>query len=201
VTRPGRPAPAILAATVVLAASLALGPGDGGAQRFVPQRDPAHPKLKYADSLVSINDRCAVREGALSPSIRPVYVNGRPVGFCCTGCPPVFVQGPEPYLLRMKARFSDPVEPGRPARIVASLRYHVNWEIYYFADRAHLEQFRRHPTRYAGWITDPVSGVRFRADEKSPQVRHAGRPFFFTSDSTRAKFQARPLDYALRKGA
>jgi len=186
-------------AVALLAAGLA--PRDGDAQRFVPQRDKLHPKLKYADSLVSVNDRCAVREGALSPTIRPVYVNGRPVGFCCTGCPAIFVQGPEPYLLRMKAQFTDPVEPKKPARVTAGLRYHVGWEIFYFADPAHLEEFRRHPTRYAGWITDPVSGVRFRPGEKSPLVRHAGRPYYFASDSTRVRFQKSPGDYAMRKGA
>lgn len=54
----------------------------GGAQRFVPGDDPEHPRLKYADSLVSLNDRCIVRKVKLNPKVRPVYVNGHPVGFC-----------------------------------------------------------------------------------------------------------------------
>jgi hypothetical protein len=54
----------------------------GDAQRRVPTADPVHPKLKYADSLVSLNDRCMVRKNKLNPRVRPVYVNRQPVGFC-----------------------------------------------------------------------------------------------------------------------
>lgn len=52
------------------------------AQRYVAQPDSVHPRLKYADSLVSLNDRCAVAKNKLNPRVRPVYVNGKPVGFC-----------------------------------------------------------------------------------------------------------------------
>jgi YHS domain-containing protein len=190
-----------LAPVLALAVALAAGasvPGD--ASRWVPTADKAHPRLKYDDSLTSINDRCAVKENELSPSIRPVYVNGQPVGFCCTTCPAIFIQGPEPYLHRMKASFIDPVRKV-PAKIEAPLRYHVNWEVFYFADRASLDEFRKRPTAYCGWLTDPVNGVRFRPTASSPRVIQAGRSYFFTSDSTRVKFQAAPVNYAYRKGA
>jgi hypothetical protein len=59
-----------------------MQPTPGRGQRWVPGPDPAHPRVKYADSLVSLNDQCLVRGGRLSPRIRPVYVNGLPVGFC-----------------------------------------------------------------------------------------------------------------------
>ncbi len=52
------------------------------AQVVVPTKDPQYPRVKYADSLVSLNDRCMVRHGTLNPIFKPVYVNGRPVGFC-----------------------------------------------------------------------------------------------------------------------
>ena len=67
---------AAAAALVVLLASAAT------AQRYVPTADPARPKLKYADSLVSLNDRCVVSQTKLNPRVRPVYVNGLPIGFC-----------------------------------------------------------------------------------------------------------------------
>jgi YHS domain-containing protein len=203
VTRPRCLAAAAVpfAALIAAFALAALAPGSGFAQRFVPQKDASHPRLKYADSLVSINDRCAVKESPLSPVIRPVYVNGKPVGFCCTTCPGIFVQGPEPYLERMHAKFTDPVHPDRPAQVAARLRYHVNWEIYYFADRAGLDEFRKNPTRYCGLVTDPVSGGRFRPDERSPRVFHGGRSYFFMTDRTREVFQSRPIDFAIRKGA
>ncbi len=175
--------------------------GVGQLPRWVPTADKAHPRLQFGDSLISINNRCAVKENELSPSIRPIYVNAKPVAFCCTTCPAIFIQGPEPYLLRMKAAFTDPVHPDRAARIQAPLRYHVNWEVFFFSDRASMDEFRKRPTDYCGWLTDPVNGVRFRPGPASPRVVHAGRTYFFTSDSTRTKFQAVPIDYAYRKGA
>jgi hypothetical protein len=59
-----------------------LAPEFAGGQIMVPSDDPAHPRIQYADSLVSMNDRCPVRGGRLSPNYAPVYVNGRPIGFC-----------------------------------------------------------------------------------------------------------------------
>jgi hypothetical protein len=67
------------ALTVVLAVTLATG---AGAQRLVPTADPKHPRLKFADSLVTPNDRCMVSQAKLNPKVRPVYVNGVPMGFC-----------------------------------------------------------------------------------------------------------------------
>jgi hypothetical protein len=52
------------------------------AQTYVPQPDLAHPKIQYADSTVSMNDHCPVRHGKLNTGYKPVYVNGRPIGFC-----------------------------------------------------------------------------------------------------------------------
>ena len=39
-------------------------------------------RLRYPDSLMSANDRCAVSGSRLNPRARPVYVNGTPIGFC-----------------------------------------------------------------------------------------------------------------------
>ena len=69
------------AGLLALAAGVARPPA-GSAQRLVPTADPEHPRIKYADSLLSVNDRCAVRKNKLNTKVRPVYVNGQPVGFC-----------------------------------------------------------------------------------------------------------------------
>jgi hypothetical protein len=42
---------------------------------------PIFAKVKY-ESALSLNDRCPVRGGKLSPNIRPTYINRQPVGFC-----------------------------------------------------------------------------------------------------------------------
>ena len=62
--------------------ALAGGSRPASSQTYVPTADLEHPKVRYSDSLVSLNDRCPVRHGKLNPAYVPVYVNGRPVGFC-----------------------------------------------------------------------------------------------------------------------
>ena len=69
---------AILAGLALL---VALAPV-ARAQRYVPTADPNRPRLKFADSLVSANDRCIVAQEKLNPKVRPIYVNGVPIGFC-----------------------------------------------------------------------------------------------------------------------
>lgn len=64
---------------LVLAAAAAMPPAP---PEFVPGDDPAFPKLKWAEGGVSPNDRCPNRRVKLNPKIAPVWVNGRPVGFC-----------------------------------------------------------------------------------------------------------------------
>ena len=51
-------------------------------QRHMPTGDPSFPRIRYADSLLSVNDRCAVRKNKLNLKVRPVYVNRQPIGFC-----------------------------------------------------------------------------------------------------------------------
>ncbi|HTM58055.1 MAG TPA: hypothetical protein VL123_06540 [Candidatus Udaeobacter sp.] len=68
------------AALALLLAAAHAAPA--GAQRYVPTSDPQFPRLRYADSLNSVNDRCVVTRHRLNPMIAPIYVNGEPVGFC-----------------------------------------------------------------------------------------------------------------------
>lgn len=62
--------------------ALALLAAAAAAQVYVPATDPAFPRLKYADSLTSLNDRCIVSQAKLNPKMVPLYVNGMPIGFC-----------------------------------------------------------------------------------------------------------------------
>ncbi len=67
---------ALVAFLAVSIGSIAWG------QHHVPGSDAEHPRVQYADSLVSLNDRCIVRQNKLNTRIPPVYVNGKPIGFC-----------------------------------------------------------------------------------------------------------------------
>ena len=46
--------------------------------------DPASPlsPIRFDRESVSLNDRCPVRKGRLNLKMPPVYVNGKPIGFC-----------------------------------------------------------------------------------------------------------------------
>ena len=46
--------------------------------------DPAaeKPHIVFDDSQVSLNDQCPVRKAKLNLRMPPVYVNGKPIGFC-----------------------------------------------------------------------------------------------------------------------
>jgi hypothetical protein len=46
------------------------------------QPEDSFPKVHYFEGQVSLNDRCAVRRVRLNTKMPPVYVNGRPIGFC-----------------------------------------------------------------------------------------------------------------------
>lgn len=70
------------AATLMAGAVCAISAPPAAAQRYVATSDSLHPRIKYADSLTSANDRCMVALGKLNLRVRPVYVNGVPMGFC-----------------------------------------------------------------------------------------------------------------------
>ncbi len=40
------------------------------------------PRLRYANGEVTINDRCPVRKVSLNRRLMPLFVNGKPLGFC-----------------------------------------------------------------------------------------------------------------------
>lgn len=185
-------------ALVVAVAGVVAGTAE--AQRFVTASSPEFPKVKYADSLTSLNDRCAVARAKLSTTVRPVYVNGTPVGFCCTKCPNTFSKAPETYLSDFTPSLVCPVTR-KAAKVDAGLRAYVNHEIFYFADDAARRKFRAAPLKYVGLVTDPVSKARFKPTAASPRAEWESRPFFFQSAENRTRFAEEPAKYGWREGA
>lgn len=81
------PRPSGLAASFLVC--LAVACGSRQAELVLPIAEPtlvdpesAFPKIRFADGLVSVNDRCPVTKRKLSVHFPPVYVNGQPIGFC-----------------------------------------------------------------------------------------------------------------------
>jgi hypothetical protein len=49
---------------------------------YVPDIQAPFPRLRFADGSTSLNDRCPVRKSKLNRKLAPVFINGRPIGFC-----------------------------------------------------------------------------------------------------------------------
>lgn len=69
-----------LAATLIGAGALAMEPMPPGEK--VPVEGTDRWRVRYADGQLSLNDLCPVAKRGLATRMRPVWVNGRPVGFC-----------------------------------------------------------------------------------------------------------------------
>ncbi len=192
--RPRRASWAVAACAAAIAgAALLQTPALG--QQYVPSDPPEHPRLEWGDSLVSLNDRCPVRQAKLNPTFRPVYINRKPVAFCCTSCPGVFVLDPERYLKALQIVPPSLFRKGEKVVVDSSLRERIGFEIYYFSNRAEMARFKRDPLRYCGELTDPMTMARFRPTPDSPHIAYADRTYYFASDSTRAAFLARPDEH------
>ncbi len=73
---------AITCSAVALAAVLGLPACNSSPHAYVADDPETFPRVQFQNGSVSRNDRCPVRKNKLSRGFDPLYVNGRPVGFC-----------------------------------------------------------------------------------------------------------------------
>lgn len=187
---------------LLLALAAFLLPGlapPAGAQRYVPSDDPYLPRVKYADGLVSINKRCTVRKILMTTTTRPVYINGRPLGFCCPMCSWTFVITPWRYLNEEHITVNCPVNKYKPAVIDRQHMSWVNWELYFFSDLDAKARFDKDPLKYCGKLTDPVTGKRFQPRFWSPKIEARDRTYYFSSNGTKKKYLENPRAYSFRR--
>jgi len=111
------------------------------------------------------------------------------------------VKDPEHYLTYRETQVPCAVHPTRTAQLIPAMRARINHEIFYFSGAEARQRFLKDPTRYCGYLTDPVSRARFRPDEDSPRLEFGDRQYYFQSDSTRNRFGADPGAHAERSGA
>src|SRR5881392_1430321 len=88
----------------------------------------------------------------------------------------------------MQRALWDPVDPRRVGSLEPSLQYRINGEVYRFASLRTLRLFMKSPERWCGAVRDPVTGCCFRPTAHSPEVYWLGGPYFFESDSSKARF-------------
>jgi len=187
------------AAAVTFLAGVAGAAFPALAQQYVPSDPPEHPRLEWGDTLVSLNDRCPVRQAKLNATYRPVYINRKPVAFCCNSCPSVFVQDPERYLKALQIAPPSLFQKGKKAIVDSSLRYRIGFEIYYFSSRAEMDRFKKNPLRYSGELTDPITMARFSPSATSPHAVYESRNYYFASETSRAEFLKNPEQHKDRR--
>jgi YHS domain-containing protein len=112
----------------------------------------------------------------------------------------VFVEDPERYLNELGVQVPDFFDSTRTAVLDYGTRSRVNYETFFFAEAKEKERFDAEPTRYVGLLVDPVNKIRFHPLAQSPRFDYNNRPFYFSSDSTRALFAATPDSFAVAKG-
>lgn len=189
-----------LIAVVLLAVTVAAAnPAPMKLPRYVASGDRTLPKVQYVDTLVSVNKRCTVRQLLMAPITRPVYVNRKPVGFCCRMCTWTWVMDAPRYINGEGLKFTCLVNPGQPAVIDTSHMVIVNWEYYFFSTAAAKVAFMKNPLKYTGQLTDPVSRKRFTPRTSSPMFFTEGRRYYFESAANRALYQKDPVPYSYRR--
>ena len=95
----------------------------------------------------------------------------------------------------MERALWDPVNPRRIGSLRPELQFRVNGEVYRFSGEATLRRFMESPTRWCGRLRDPVTSHRFDPTARSPEAYWVGGPYFFESDSTKARFVDDPHRY------
>ncbi|HEY7728131.1 MAG TPA: hypothetical protein VID50_06720 [Candidatus Eisenbacteria bacterium] len=179
---------------------LVFGPVSAArAQRYVPSGDPYLPRVQYSDGLTSINKRCTVRKILMTTTTRPVYINSRPLGFCCPMCSWTFVMTPWRYLNEEKISVNCPVNKYKAAMIDSVRMSWINWELYFFADGEAKARFDKDPLRYCGKLTDPVTGKRFQPRIWSPKIVDRGRIYYFSSNATKKRYLENPREFTFRR--
>lgn len=73
----------------------------------------------------------------------------------------------------------------------------INFEAYFVSTPEARRAFEARPLAYCGRLTDPVSLLRFTPTPRSPRLEWSGRPYYFSSDSTRALFASDPDSFSV----
>lgn len=102
-------------------------------------------------------------------------------------------------LFHLQRALWDPVDPTRLGSLLPELQYRVNGEVYRFCSERTLQKFVMAPERWCGVVRDPVTGGRFLPSLYSPTAYWVGGPYFFASDSTKARFVEDPHRYEVQR--
>jgi YHS domain-containing protein len=100
------------------------------------------------------------------------------------------------YLLEIGFQTQCAVRSDAPARIAPECRVQVNHDLFFVSREDYVKKIKKKPLKYCKRLTDPVTREVFAPTKKSPRIDFEERPYFFSSDSTRAVFASNPAMYA-----
>ena len=89
------------------------------------------------------------------------------------------------------------LDPSRPALLDAEHRLRINYENFFFADRANYNRFVTELTRYCGLLTDPVTKRRFHPTPDAHRTTYEGVVYLFQDGRSAEAFRADPGRFAL----
>jgi len=104
---------------------------------------------------------------------------------------------PDWALYHLQRALWDPVDPRQTGSLHPELQFRVNGEVYRFSSERNLRRFMKTPTQWCGKVRDPVSGNKFMPTARSPEAYWIGGPYFFESESTKARFVDDPHRYEI----
>jgi YHS domain-containing protein len=105
------------------------------------------------------------------------------------------------YLNELNIEVPSLFDPSRKAVVDEAHCRWLNREIFFFADEREMAEFDREPHRWAGALTDPVSGERFRPGTEPVRTVWRDKPWYFASDATRQPFLLEPMRWIERPAA
>ena len=107
------------------------------------------------------------------------------------------MQDPSTYFSEVASGLECAVNPRDQAKLDSTHCVTMNFETYFVSTSDARAKFEANPLAFCGRLTDPVTQFRFTPTKRSPRIDWRGRPFYFSSDSTRARFASRPDSFAV----
>ena len=104
---------------------------------------------------------------------------------------------PDWALAHLQRALYDPIDPRRLGSLNPALQFRVNGEVFRFASERTLRRFMKTPQKWCGRVRDPITGRCFKPGVHSPEAYWIGGPYYFESDSTKARFVEDPHRWAI----
>ncbi len=106
------------------------------------------------------------------------------------------MQDPVTFVTDVIPSLACAVDPRQPAKLDAQHCVQINDETFFVAASVAKTRLLSAPLAYCGRLTDPVTQLRFTPTKRSPRLEWKGKPYYFSSDSTRALFASTPDSFA-----